>query len=75
MSCHALSILLAAILLVGTVYWRDGAVDLENPEEGRFASQRGRQGSTIGGDLGKECVGRRALQQELYLGLSFEDVE
>lgn len=53
-SCHVLSILSTAILLVGTVYWRDGAVDLENPEEGRLASQRGRQGSSIGGDLGKE---------------------
>lgn len=53
-SCHVLSLLSAAILLVGTVYWRDGAVDLEHPEEGRLASQRGRQGSSIGGDLGKE---------------------
>lgn len=71
MSCHALSILSAAILLVGTVYWRDGAPDLENPEEGRFASQRGRQGSNIEGDLGKECMVLTGLGRGGHLSKSF----
>lgn len=50
-------------MLVGTENWRGGAVDLENPEEGRLASERGRQGSSVG-DLGKKHAVLTGLGEE-----------